>query len=116
MARLALAPAPSLVASSVSSSPNLAIVDLTTVSDNLVVSGAGTFLVGVKLTTNLTHTYNNDLIIDLTAAWVKDNYEIRLNVANAADDTYYIGGYQNTPNRVIPGELRSYNITLRYSF
>ena len=55
-------------------------------------------------------------IVDLTAAWVKENYEIRLNVANAADETYYIGGYQNSPNRVIPGEPRSYNVTLRYSF
>jgi catecholate siderophore receptor len=55
-------------------------------------------------------------IVDLTAAWVKASYEIRLNIANAADDTYYIGGYQNNPNRVIPGEPRSYNITLRYSF
>ena len=55
-------------------------------------------------------------IVDLTAAWVKERYEIRFNVSNAADKTYYIGGYQNNPNRVIPGEPRTYAVTLRYSF
>ena len=55
-------------------------------------------------------------IVDLTAAWVRPDYEIRLNVANAADETYYIGGYQNNPNRVIPGEPRTVAVTLRYSF
>jgi catecholate siderophore receptor len=55
-------------------------------------------------------------IVDLTAAYVKSNYEVRLNVTNAADKTYYIGGYQNNPNRVIPGEPRTYTVTLRYAF
>jgi catecholate siderophore receptor len=55
-------------------------------------------------------------IVDLTAAYVKSDYEIRLNVTNAADKTYYIGGYQNNPNRVIPGEPRTYALQLRYMF
>jgi catecholate siderophore receptor len=55
-------------------------------------------------------------IVDLTAAYVKSNYEVRLNVTNVADKTYYIGGYQNNPNRVIPGEPRLYAVQLRYSF
>ena len=55
-------------------------------------------------------------IVDLTAAYVRPSYEIRLNVTNAADKTYYIGGYQNNPNRVIPGEPRTYALQLRYMF
>jgi catecholate siderophore receptor len=55
-------------------------------------------------------------IVDLTAAYVKPGYEIRLNVSNAADRTYYLGGYQNNPNRVIPGEPRTYALQLRYLF
>ena len=55
-------------------------------------------------------------IVDLTAAYVRPNYEIRLNVTNAADKTYYIGGYQNNPNRVLPGEPRTYAVQLRYMF
>lgn len=55
-------------------------------------------------------------IVDLTAAWVRAHYEIRLNVTNAADKTYYVGGYQNNPNRVIPGEPRTYAVQLRYLF
>jgi len=56
------------------------------------------------------------VIFDVTAAYVKANYEVRLNVTNVGDKTYYIGGYQNNPNRVIPGEPRTYAVTLRYSF
>lgn len=55
-------------------------------------------------------------IVDLTAAYVGSSYEIRLNVTNAADKTYYVGGYQNNPNRVIPGEPRTYAVQLRYNF
>ncbi|HYC35451.1 MAG TPA: TonB-dependent siderophore receptor [Usitatibacter sp.] len=56
------------------------------------------------------------VVVDLTAAYAKDDYEIRLNVINASDKTYYIGGYQNNPNRVIPGEPRTYSVTFRYNF
>ena len=37
------------------------------------------------------------------SAYVQRQYEVRLNVYNMGDKTYYIGGYNNTPNRVLPG-------------
>ena len=55
-------------------------------------------------------------IVDFTAAYVKSNYGVRVNVTNVADKTYYIGGYQNNPNRVIPGEPRLFAVQLRYNF
>jgi subtilisin-like proprotein convertase family protein len=59
--------APTGVLTSFSSSPNAPILDLTTINDNIVASGMGTFLLSAKLTTNITHTYNSDLDISLTA-------------------------------------------------
>jgi len=53
---------------------------------------------------------------DATVAYVQANYEIRLNARNLADKTYYIGGYQNNANRVIPGEPRAVSVSLRYTF
>ena len=53
---------------------------------------------------------------DATVAYVKPDYEIRLNLQNLADKTYYVGGYQNNPNRVIPGTPRGVALTLRYTF
>jgi catecholate siderophore receptor len=53
---------------------------------------------------------------DATVAYVQKNYEVRLNFNNVTDETYYTGGYQNSPNRVLPGSPRSYAITLRYTF
>lgn len=55
-------------------------------------------------------------VYDLTAAYVKPSYEVRLNVTNVGDKTYYVGGYQNSPNRVIPGAPRTVAVTLRYMF
>lgn len=53
---------------------------------------------------------------DATVAYVKPNYEIRLNGVNLTDRTYYTGGYQNNPNRVLPGSPRAVAVTLRYTF
>lgn len=53
---------------------------------------------------------------DLTAARVQKDYELRLNVYNLADKLHYLGGYQNSPNRVVPGQPRSLALTLRHSF
>jgi len=53
---------------------------------------------------------------DATVAYVQSRYEVRLNVGNISDKTYYIGGYQNSGNRVIPGAPRTTAITLRYFF
>jgi catecholate siderophore receptor len=55
-------------------------------------------------------------LVDLTAAWVQNSYEIRLNLNNVADKTWYVGGYQNSPNRVLPGPPRQVQVTLRYIF
>ena len=53
---------------------------------------------------------------DLTAAYVQGRYELRLNVNNVGDRTYYVGGYQNAANRVLPGSPRQVQVTLRYMF
>jgi catecholate siderophore receptor len=42
--------------------------------------------------------------------------EVRLNVYNLADKTHYVGGYQNSPNRVIPATPRAAAVTVRYTF
>jgi catecholate siderophore receptor len=53
---------------------------------------------------------------DLTAGYVQPNYEVRVNANNVTDELYYYGGYQNTPNRVLPGAPRMYSMTVRYLF
>lgn len=55
-------------------------------------------------------------ILDATLAYVTDRYEVRLNLYNLADEHYFIGGYQNAPNRVLPGAPFSGAVTLRYFF
>jgi catecholate siderophore receptor len=56
------------------------------------------------------------VVFDATAAYVQSKYEVRLNVYNLTDELYYIGGYQNSGNRVIPGMPRAASLTLRYNF
>jgi catecholate siderophore receptor len=53
---------------------------------------------------------------DATVAYVQKQYEIRLNFMNLTDELYYYGGYQNSPNRVLPGAPREVFLTLRYNF
>jgi catecholate siderophore receptor len=53
---------------------------------------------------------------DATIAYVQKQYEIRLNFMNLTDELYYYGGYQNSPNRVLPGEPRAAYLTARYNF
>lgn len=55
-------------------------------------------------------------LVDATAAYVQRNWEVRLNLENLTDETYYIGGYNNNPNRVLPGKPRAGSITVRYNF
>ena len=55
-------------------------------------------------------------LVDLTAAYVRENYEVRLNLNNATGKTWYAGGYQNSPNRVLPGAPRQVQVTFRYLF
>jgi catecholate siderophore receptor len=53
---------------------------------------------------------------DATVAYVQRNYEIRLNARNLGDKTYYVGGYQNNANRILPGEPRAASVSIRYTF
>jgi catecholate siderophore receptor len=55
-------------------------------------------------------------VLDATAAYVQKKYEVRLNVYNLTDKLYYVGGYNNAPNRVIPGQPLAASVTLRYNF
>jgi catecholate siderophore receptor len=54
--------------------------------------------------------------VDATLAYVQPKYDIRLNVFNVFDEVYYIGGYQNSPVRVVPGQPQSAMLTMRYRF
>jgi catecholate siderophore receptor len=53
---------------------------------------------------------------DAMVAYVQKKYDVRLNLLNITDETYYIGGYQNSGNRVLPGNPRTALLTLRYKF
>ena len=53
---------------------------------------------------------------DATVAYVQRKYELRLNLNNLTDETYYIAAYQNSGNRVVPAAPRSAFVTLRYNF
>ena len=55
-------------------------------------------------------------MLDATVAYVQRKYEVRANFYNIADKLYYIGGYQNAANRVLPGMPRAFALTLRYNF
>jgi len=74
---------------------------------------SGTWLTDANLAGSQIPQY---VLLDLTAAYAQKSYELRLNVYNVTDKTYYIGGYQNSPNRVLPGAPLSAALTLRYSF
>ncbi|HEX2828506.1 MAG TPA: TonB-dependent siderophore receptor [Burkholderiales bacterium] len=56
------------------------------------------------------------VVFDATAAYVQKNYEVRLNVYNVLDKFYYVGGYNNRPDRVLPGQPRAASLTVRYNF
>jgi catecholate siderophore receptor len=73
----------------------------------------GTWLTDTNLPGSTIPSY---VVFDATVAYVQQKYEIRLNLYNLADKTYYIGGYNNSPSRVLPGEPRSASLTLRYNF
>ena len=56
------------------------------------------------------------VVLDATFAYVTKRYEVRLNLYNVTDQQYYIGGYMNSPNRVLPGAPVSGSVTLRCFF
>jgi len=53
---------------------------------------------------------------DATVAYVQKRYAIRLNLFNLTDELYYYGAYQNSPNRVLPAQPRSGQVTLSFKF
>jgi catecholate siderophore receptor len=53
---------------------------------------------------------------DATVAYVQKKYDVRLNLFNVLDEVYYVGGYNNSPNRVIPGLPRSAMVSMNYRF
>ena len=53
---------------------------------------------------------------DATLAYVQRRYDVRLNLVNVFDEDYYYGGYQNSPNRVLPGQPRAFYVTTRLKF
>lgn len=55
-------------------------------------------------------------VVDATVAYVQKKYELRLNLYNLGDKLYYTGGYNNSPNRVLPGQPRSVMVTALYNF
>ena len=55
-------------------------------------------------------------VADLTVGYIQKRYEIRLNAYNITDKTYYLGGYNNAANRVLPGQPAALALTARYNF
>jgi catecholate siderophore receptor len=53
---------------------------------------------------------------DAMIGYVQKRYDIQLNVFNIFDKVYYVGGYQNNPVRVLPGQSLTGMLTLRYRF
>lgn len=56
------------------------------------------------------------LLLDAMVAYVQPTWEFRVNGYNLTDEIYYIGGYQNSPNRVLPGEPAAVSATFTYRF
>ena len=54
--------------------------------------------------------------LDATIAYVRPKYEIRLNIINLTDEVYYVGGYENSGNRVIAGQPLTALVTGTYRF
>ncbi len=56
------------------------------------------------------------VVFDGMLAYVQKKYEVRFNAYNLADKQYYVGGYNNRPDRVLPGQPRAGSATVRYNF
>jgi|CXWL01.1.fsa_nt_gi catecholate siderophore receptor len=56
------------------------------------------------------------VIADVTAGYVQKKYELRMNLNNISDKMHYTGGYNNSPNRVLPGQPRTFMLTASYNF
>ena len=56
------------------------------------------------------------LIWNAMVGYFQPKWDVQFNVANIFDENYYVGGYQNNPNRVLPGQPLTGILTLRYRF
>jgi catecholate siderophore receptor len=56
------------------------------------------------------------VLVDAMVGYVAPTWEVRVNGYNLGDRTWYVGGYNNTPNRVIPGAPISVSATFTYRF
>ena len=73
----------------------------------------GTWLTDTNIPGSQIPTY---VVLDAMVAYVQPKWEVRINGYNLADETYYIGGYNNSPNRVLPGAPVSVSGTFTYRF
>ena len=53
---------------------------------------------------------------DTMLGYVQKKYDVQLNIFNIFDEVYYLGGYQNNPNRVLPGQPRTAMLSMNYRF
>jgi catecholate siderophore receptor len=53
---------------------------------------------------------------DATLGYIQKKYDVQLNGYNLTDKKYYLGGYENGANRVLPAAPRTVMLTLRYRF
>jgi len=73
----------------------------------------GTWLTDANVPGSQIPTY---VLVDAMVAYVQPKWELRVNSYNLGDKTYYLGGYNNSPSRVIPGQPVYGNVTLTYRF
>jgi outer membrane receptor protein involved in Fe transport len=56
------------------------------------------------------------VVLDAMVAYVRPDWSIQVNGYNLTDKHYWIGGYQNSPNRAIPGQPVTGSVTFSYRF
>jgi catecholate siderophore receptor len=54
--------------------------------------------------------------LDAMVAYLQPKWSVQLNGTNLTDKTYYIGGYNNSPSRVLPGQPIAGSVTFTYQF
>lgn len=73
----------------------------------------GTWLTDTNVPDSQIPTY---VVLDAMVGYVAPSWEVRINGYNLTDKTYYIGGYNNRPDRVLPGAPVSGAVTFTYRF
>lgn len=73
----------------------------------------GTWLTDTNIAGSQIPSY---VLLDAMIAYVQPTWEFRVNGYNLTDEIYYIGGYNNSPNRVLPGAPAAVSATFTYRF